>query len=250
MFIKKFIKSLLLSSVLIAPAFAVELAPTSEQQKIQKALEGVMENTHLVKVYLSDLPNFFILQIGGQTAMISKDGKFLIDGDVIDLDNRRSLLKGVHTAFVDKQINDIPDDQKVTFKAKDELAAIHVFSDIDCGYCRKLHNEITALNDDGITVHYLAFPRSGPDTKSWKKSENVWCAKNKQNAMTDAKQGKSTSSFPQSENCSVDIAMQYELGQKIGVRGTPSIIMPNGEMVPGYLPATQLVAKILSTPPQ
>jgi thiol:disulfide interchange protein DsbC len=118
-----------------------------------------------------------------------------------------------------------------------------VFTDIDCGYCRKLHSQIAEYNKQGIRVRYLFYPRSGPGTESWQKAEAVWCATNRNEALTRAKNGEEI----KSAKCPSDIvARDWELGHKLAVEGTPSILLPNGEMLPGYLPPTQL-ARALKT---
>ena len=112
-----------------------------------------------------------------------------------------------------------------------------MFTDIDCGYCRKLHGEMDKYNAEGITVRYLMFPRAGIDSPSYKKAVTVWCNKDQQDAMTRAKAGEN---LPNA-SCDNPVKEEYELGQLIGVRGTPAIIMEDGAMLPGYVPAARLV---------
>ena len=120
---------------------------------------------------------------------------------------------------------------------------ITVFTDIDCGYCRRLHSQIAEYNRLGIRVRYLFFPRSGPDTESWHKAEAVWCASNRNDALTRAKNGEDI----KSPKCPTDIIERdFELGQKLAVEGTPAIFLPSGEMLAGYAPPAQL-AKYLKT---
>ena len=114
---------------------------------------------------------------------------------------------------------------------------VTIFTDVDCGYCRKLHREMASYNDLGIRVRYLMFPRAGVNSESFNTAVSVWCADDQQTAMTRAKLGKSI----EAKTCANPIAEQYSLGQQLGVRGTPSIILDNGEMVPGYVPAARLV---------
>jgi thiol:disulfide interchange protein DsbC len=113
---------------------------------------------------------------------------------------------------------------------------VTVFTDIDCGYCRKLHNEITDYTQNGIKVRYLMFPRAGFNSESYHKAVSVWCAENRQEAMTRAKRGESVTP----KKCPNPVQEQAELGQSLGVQGTPSIILENGQMIPGYVPAAQL----------
>jgi len=113
-----------------------------------------------------------------------------------------------------------------------------VFTDVDCGYCRKLHSQMSELNELGIRVRYLAYPRSGPDTPSWEKAEAVWCAKDRKDAITRAKKGEKIERDAACKD--TPVAADYELGEEMGVRGTPAIITETGEYLGGYLPPPQL----------
>jgi thiol:disulfide interchange protein DsbC len=136
----------------------------------------------------------------------------------------------------------VPESQMVVFSPKDPKYTISVFTDVDCTYCRKLHSQIADYNRLGIKVRYLFFPRSGPDTESWEKAEAVWCASNRGEALTRAKRGEELS---KPKSCSnTPVAKEYQLGEDVGVRGTPAIVLENGEMLPGYLPPAQLAAHL------
>ena len=113
---------------------------------------------------------------------------------------------------------------------------VTVFTDIDCGYCRKMHSQMAAYNKEGIKIRYLMFPREGVNSDSFNKAVAVWCADDRQDAMTKAKRGEEIAR----KTCDNPVEAQFELGQKLGVRGTPSMILEDGEMIPGYVPPTQL----------
>ena len=130
----------------------------------------------------------------------------------------------------------------ITFSPKGEVKAqISVFTDVDCGYCRKLHQEMAKLNDMGIEVTYLAFPRAGLESDSFKKIASAWCSDDQQSALTTLKNGKSISENVCTPN---PVAEHYALGNKVGVRGTPSIVLESGVMIPGYMPADRLAAEL------
>jgi len=118
-----------------------------------------------------------------------------------------------------------------------------VFTDVDCTYCRRMHLEMAELNRLGIRIRYLFYPRSGPDTNSWRKAESVWCSADRRDALTRAKRGEAI----KAQSCEAPIAEQYALGREMGIRGTPGIITDQGEYVAGYMPAAQL-AEYLSAP--
>jgi thiol:disulfide interchange protein DsbC len=119
---------------------------------------------------------------------------------------------------------------------------ITVFTDVDCQYCRKLHSEIGELNRLGIRVRYMFFPRTGPNTESWIKAEVVWCSPDRNEALTRAKLG---ANLDLKKACPMNpVAREYQLGQDIGVRGTPAIVTERGDYIAGYLPPLQLLAQI------
>ncbi|MEW9799005.1 bifunctional protein-disulfide isomerase/oxidoreductase DsbC [Alteromonas lipolytica] len=172
---------------------------------------------------------------------VSNDGKYLLQARVFNMD--AGMRNETEETLTTMRINGVQKyaDTAVTFPAEDEKYVISVFTDITCGYCRKLHSEIEEFNDLGITVRYLAFPRAGLDSKTYEDMVSVWCAEDPQEAMTEAKAGESVPSA----SCKNTVAEQYRLGQRLGVNGTPNIILPDGSLVPGYQPASA-IAQVLS----
>ena len=131
----------------------------------------------------------------------------------------------------------IDESKMIVYKAKDEKAHITVFTDVDCGYCRMLHKEVPKLNEAGVTVRYLAYPRAGIGSEAYTKMVSIWCSADPKEWLTQAKLG---ADIPENK-CANPVAEQYKLGNEVGVRGTPSIILSSGEFLPGYLPAAELV---------
>ena len=157
------------------------------------------------------------------------------NGDVVNLTEQ--LQQKVAAELVNK----LDPADMVIFPATETKAKITVFTDVDCGYCQKLHNEVPALNRAGVEVRYLAWPREGMSGKTYNTMVNIWCADDRQEAMTRAKRRQSV----KPATCRTPIERQYALGHQLGIRGTPAIVLENGEVVPGYMPATQLAAKAL-----
>ena len=133
-------------------------------------------------------------------------------------------------------INNLGEDSMIVFSPEKVKHTITVFTDIDCGYCRKLHNEMAEYNKHGIEVRYMAYPRAGIDSDSYKKAVSVWCAEDRKAAMTRAKNGDSVTE----KNCDNPVAEQFKLGSMMGVRGTPALVLENGQIAPGYIPAARL----------
>jgi len=169
----------------------------------------------------------------------ANNGQFLIEGNIYDLTNKQlvndKILQQVRKSGIQAMQSSV-----IEFKAKDEKHTITVFTDTSCGYCRKLHNEIQTYLDQGITVRYLAFPRGGVQSETFAELQSIWCAKNPQQAMTNAKAGGKIVVA----QCTNTIADQYYLGQSFGISGTPAIVLDDGTLIPGYQPAEALVATL------
>lgn len=170
----------------------------------------------------------------------SPDGQFLMQGTLIDLNNRSNLTEQALNGVRKEGLSDY-EESMIVYKAKDEKHSITVFTDISCGYCRKLHRELDDLLEAGITVKYLAFPRGGLQGSGYADLMNVWCAKDQQSALTEAKAGAETMAV---QGCAAPIAEHYQLGQSFGISGTPAIILEDGTMIPGYQPAAALSAAL------
>lgn len=175
----------------------------------------------------------------GDTIFTTADGQYLLTGDMLKVtDNGIANISEQGRASQRAQtLDEFGDKGLISFPAKGpEKASIAVFTDIDCPYCRKLHDEVPRLNELGITVNYYGFPRSGPNTPSFRKYISVWCSDNQQAAMNAAKQGRPVDD----QSCENPVREQFELGSRVGVTGTPAIVLEDGNMVRGYVPSEKL----------
>ena len=216
--------------------FNLSVAETTAQSNITKSLGAIFPDVTPDSISPSPMEGVSEVLIGPRLMYISNDGKYLLQGSLIDLKTRVDISEERRNAIRLDALNELGEENMIIFPARDEKHTITVFTDIDCGYCRKLHAEMDKYNEEGITVRYLMFPRAGIDSPSYDKAVTVWCNKNKQDAMTRSKQGET---LPKA-SCDNPVKEEYELGQLIGVRGTPAIIMEDGAMLPGYVPAARL----------
>ncbi|WP_428085922.1 DsbC family protein [Candidatus Thioglobus sp.] len=174
--------------------------------------------------------------------LVSKDGKYLIEGDVVDLTTRTLIPKNNQVRNLKMAlINTIQDADKIIYPAKNEQYQIHVFTDVDCPFCKRLHNNMDAMNKLGITVKYLAAPLASLHPKAFGKMQKIWCAADRNEAMNDYK---TNNVIPDSEPCNNPVANQLSISQQLGVNGTPAIFLEGGTHLPGYLPADKLLARI------
>ena len=160
---------------------------------------------------------------------VTDDGKHIIQGPMYDVSGAQPV--NVTNQLLMKNLNAL-EKEMIVYKAPKEQHVITVFTDITCGYCHKLHEQMSDYNALGITVRYLAFPRQGLDSDAEKEMKAIWCAKDKNKAFDDVMAGKSVAPA----SCDVDIADHYALGVQLGVSGTPAVVLSNGTLVPGYQP--------------
>jgi thiol:disulfide interchange protein DsbC len=190
----------------------------------------------------SPIPGIYQFLQGAEVGYVTADGKYYLDGSIYDMATRANLSESVRSRARLALINAVPESQMLIFSPKNPLYTITVFTDVDCAYCRKLHSEMAELNKLGIRVRYLFYPRTGPNTESWRKAEVVWCSADRNDALTRAKLG---APLDMNKTCGpTPVQREYSLGQSIGVRGTPAIVTENGDFINGYMPPHDLLRAI------
>jgi len=191
------------------------------------------------ELHASQIPGMWELVRGTDIAYVTSDGKYAISGDLYDLAKNDNLTEVRRKDIRMKLLASVPESDMLIFSPRDPKYTVTVFTDVDCAYCRKLHSQIAEYNRLGVRVRYMFYPRSGPNTESWTKAEQVWCSTNRNDALTRAKLGEELKSPKSCGNSPV--ARDYEVGQQFDIRGTPAIVMNNGEMLGGYMAPMQLV---------
>lgn len=220
-------------------SFAMAAEPTAVDQAIRKSLLAIDPDMPIEAIAPSPLPGIYEVHLqGGRVLYSSADGQYMLQGFLYQFKDGQALnlTEQVKSKAVAKVMSAVPLSEMVVFAAKQPKTHITVFTDADCGYCQKLHREVPELNRLGIDVRYMAFPRQGLKSHGYNVMASVWCAKDRQAAMTEAKSRKD---LPEAK-CDNPVAKQYELGQLIGIDGTPAIVLANGELIPGYRPAPEL----------
>lgn len=211
----------------------------ADAETVKKALIKLAPGAPVDYVGPSVVPGLFEALVGTQVLYVSRDGKYLFNGDIIDVAKHQNLTEGKRTSARGKLIGSVDENTMVIFTpTKPVKHTITVFTDIDCGYCRKLHKEMASYLDRGIRVRYLAFPRSGPNTESYYKWVSVWCSGERRKALTEAKNG---ADLPRKE-CQNPVNAHMKLAEEFGVSGTPTIVLDSGDVLPGYVPADKLLS--------
>jgi thiol:disulfide interchange protein DsbC len=187
------------------------------------------------------IKGIYEVSYGPKLYYVSLDGRYLFTGELYDLKNQTNLTENKRAGARLKILSGVDESSMIVYKAKgEEKHVITVFTDIDCGYCRKLHSGMAKMNELGITVRYMAYPRAGLNSPSYDKAVSVWCAKDRHKAMDQAKAGKP----PEPATCDNPVKEQMALGQLVGVTGTPAIVLKDGTLMPGYLPPKQLALSL------
>ena len=213
---------------------------SSDIQAVRAELKKMIPAADFAEIVAAPAKGVYRVDLNGSFAYAYVDGNYVLFGDLYDTDSQVNLGEQARGERMAKIIAEIPESKMIVFGPKDPKRYITVFTDIDCGYCRKLHNEVADLTEAGIQVRYLAFPRSGIGQESYNKYVSVWCSDDQQAALTAAKAG----TTPEKKNCDNPIAETYKLGQQVGVTGTPTIIFDDGTITPGYVPSATLIARL------
>ena len=233
---------LLINSILI-----FSLTIFSDETEIREKISSILPpGTQIEAIEKSDFPDIYKVYYGDiQPLYVSKDGKYFLYGDMFKISS--SQIINLTSSDITKRrmqlMKDIGKEELISFISKNESHSVTVFTDVDCGYCRKLHNEIEDYNKLGISIHYAAFPRSGIGTESFTKMVGAWCSEDPKKSITNLKNGENLRlNFCDSQ----PVAKHYVIGQKLGISGTPAIISQDGELYPGYFSPKDLLDKLKS----
>jgi len=229
-----------ITAIIVTVALLPALASAEEANDPRADIAAMIPGLTPEDVRKAPMDGLYEVAMGSQIVYVSDDKKYLFKGDIIDLSTNESITEKRRSGLRLAEVNQLGDDDMVIFGPADAKHTITVFTDVDCTYCRKLHREMAQLNASSIRVRYIFFPRFGPGSESWAKAEAVWCSEDRQSAMTAAKNGEELVAA----SCKTPVAEHYSLGNKVGVRGTPALMMEDGELFPGYVPAADL-AKFL-----
>lgn len=226
------------------PTKPAAAAPGSDpaDAKVRAALKQLSPQAEVDYVGKAPLPGFREVIVSGQLVYVSEDGKYLMQGSLVDIAQRKDVMQGSPALAVYRQnlLKSVKDSDKIVFAPANPKYTVNVFTDIECGYCRKLHSQIADYNKQGIAVQYLAWPRMGLGSQDHKDMISVWCAADRRKALSDAKKGGSVAA----RDCTNPVTMEYDVGQRLGVNGTPAIFAPDGSQIGGYLPPAEMRAAL------
>lgn len=235
-------KSPILHGLLLPFGLLATLAHAGPEEVIRAKLKAAIPEAQVTSVRLTDVAGLYqVTSKNYESILVTADGRYLVQGELLEIrGNKIVSVTDQQLAGERKQaLAAVKPSDMVIFPATGKAkAAVYVFTDVDCGYCRKLHQEMPAINKLGIEVRYLAFPRSGPHSPASSKMDSVWCAKDPRLAMTLSKSG---AQLPKAAaTCKSPVDEEFALGERLGVRGTPAIMSVDGRELGGYMPAAEL----------
>jgi len=234
------------AAVLLFAANSIAADEDPKLEAVRAKLSEMFGSIDAQDVTASPIDGWYTIQKGSIIAYVSDDARYLLQGDLIDLDTQVNLSEQRRTAARRELLSTLSNDEAIMFSPAEVKHTVTVFTDVDCTYCRKLHSEIDGYLDLGIEVRYVLYPRNGPASRAWTTSEEIWCASDRGSALTAAKLGREF----QSTKCGTGVVAQhYSLGRDIGLTGTPAIVLEDGTLIGGYMSPEALSMRIATASP-
>lgn len=229
-------------SALLSVTMSLAVAADDTNERLTARMAKLFPKDKVTDISPAPIAGLYEVLLGASLFYISADGRYVVRGDIIDLDGRENISDKRRSHARQQVFARLDTKGLIEFPATtpDTKKVLYVFTDIDCAYCRKMHREVGTLNQAGIAVRYLAFPRTGLKGASFDKATAVWCAANRQEAITAAKLGQPV----ESPKCASPVAQEFELGQSMGVTGTPAVYTDQGEQIGGYVPAEEIIKMV------
>lgn len=241
---------LVLFSAMTLVACAQSSAPSSAKatnhdstqihQRVERLLRAIDANAKPDYIGDAPFPGFQEVVVGGQVLYVSNDGQYILQGQPYNVRTKQVAVSAGLLAFRRELLQTTAKADRIIFAAAHPKYTVTIFTDVECGYCRKLHSDIAKYNELGISVEYVAFPRMGLGSDNYREMVAIWCAKDRQKALTDAKSGHPVAQA----DCANPVASEYTLGLRLGVNGTPAIFSADGNLLGGYLPPEKLLAAL------
>jgi len=227
-------------SAATAPTAAPKVALTPLEAELA-AVASHLPGAKPEELRTTPIPGIYEFKRGAELVYVTADGRYGFAGDLYRLQDHANLSDVRRRELRLALINAVPESSMVVFSPAAPKYTVTVFTDVDCQYCRALHKQIAEYNRLGMKVRYMFYPRTGPNTASWSKAEQVWCSADRRAALTAAKLGEALKVAACKPN---PVAEEYALGQAIGLTGTPGIVTESGELLPGYSPPDELLQEL------
>jgi thiol:disulfide interchange protein DsbC len=235
----RFMKKIRIALPSVLALALVSLSAVASEDAVRERMETLIPGVSPDTVVETPVEGVYEVRYGTQILYMSADGKYVFQGNLVDTETRTNLTESSRTEARKQVVDALDESTMVIYPANGETRhVVTVFTDPDCTFCRRMHAEMAEINEHGITIRYLLFPRTGVDSPSYRKSVSVWCADDQRHAMDEAKLGRD---IPP-KNCDNPVQEHMALGEQLGVQGTPALVVESGQMLPGYRPVNELAA--------
>ncbi|MFV1998029.1 MAG: DsbC family protein [Acidiferrobacterales bacterium] len=228
-------------AIFVATAVALLIPPVQAgPAAIKKSMAQIIPNVPITSIKPSGITGLFEVRVGAEVYYLTSDGRFLVSGDIIDMKSRQNLTAIARGQVRLDLVNAVSEDKMVIYEPEKTIRTVTVFTDIDCPYCRKLHQDVPTLVKGGIRIRYLVFPRDGLATDTYRKTVSAWCSPDRKKALSIAMSGGKL----ENRTCSNPVSEHFELAGRASIRGTPTLIMDDGQILPGYAPPDKVFAML------
>lgn len=246
---KKWLLALCVGAMALNACAAPDNNPAATTDAVvRKAVLSLVPNASFDSIKPAPMPGYTQVLASGHLVYVSNDGKFMMNGDLLDLDKKKNLSEEAWADYRKVELAKLPASDRIVFAPANPRYRVTVFTDVNCAYCRALHEHIADYNKAGIAIEYVAWPRegvvneAGKTTATYNEMVSVWCASDRKGAFTAAKMGHS----PKATNCPNPVKDEFNLGVRLGVTGTPTIIADDGSVLGGYVTPEQLLQSLKS----
>lgn len=229
------------NALLLMACASCASAEDPQLEKVRKTVTANLPGIEKDMIQPSAAPGIYQIQKGSVFGYVTADGRYLIQGDMVDLLTGEAVTEKQREQARLAVLKQFGPDSVIEFAPKDPKYVVTVFTDIDCGYCRRLHADMDQYHGQGIAIRYLFYPRSGPNTESFAKAQSVMCSADRKEALTQAKRGVAIKTPP---TCANPVLKQFEAAEALGIDATPMLVLPDGEIVRGYVPARALASRL------
>ncbi|MCH9672274.1 MAG: DsbC family protein [Gammaproteobacteria bacterium] len=229
----------LLGMWLVSSAALAQALPAAPEvpPEVLKRVAELEPGLGAASVRATPIAGLYEITLGPRVVYLTGDGRYLVQGELMDIKTKQNLTVGARRSARAASMDAIEEGSLVVFAPAEVKHSITVFTDVDCPYCSRFHREVPQLVNAGVKVRYAAFPRGGIPSKNYNRMVSVWCATDPQAAMTAAKEGQDVDAA----QCPNDVEAHFRVARAMGVRGTPTVVLGNGELLPGYVPWKRLV---------
>lgn len=226
----------MLKTLLLALPLVFSAVHAAEKDELEKQLAETLVGVSVENLQKVDGLDLYEGIVNGEVLYFSTDGQYVLQGELVSLESRTNLTEQRRVSLRQSILNGLDEKDMIIFEPEKTEYTLTVFTDIDCVYCRKMHSEMEQYNELGIRIRYMAYPRGGIGSESYDDAVTVWCAEDRQQAMTLAKGGQEL----EAKTCDNPVEAEFNVGRQLGVSGTPALFMESGQSLPGYVPPERL----------